>query len=320
MYSLSLMRMALELAQHNPVYQDVATKFFEHFLYIAAAMNDVGGNGIALWDAEDEFFYDVLHTPDGRTERMKVRSMVGLIPLFACEVLDPEQLAHVPDFRRRLEWFLAYRPDLHALVSRWQVGGRGERSLLALLRGHRMKRVLRRMLDETEFLAPWGVRSVSRWHAEHPYVLCTDDRCFSVGYEPAESRSGLFGGNSNWRGPIWFPVNALIVDSLRIFHRYYGDDFKVECPTGSGVLLTLDAIADELSRRLVSLFRRDGRGRRPVLGDDARLQDDPHFRDYIPFHEYFHGETGRGLGASHQTGWTGLVAEMLCRRAQAQSP
>jgi hypothetical protein len=314
MYSLSLMRMALELAQHNPVYQDVATKFFEHFLYIAAAMNHVGGDGIELWDENDEFFYDVLHWPDGRTESMKVRSMVGLIPLFACEVLDPEQLAHVPEFRRRLEWFLAYRPDLHALVSRWQVGGRGERSLLALLRGHRMKRVLRRMLDETEFLSPWGVRSVSRWHAAHLYVLCTDDRCFSVGYEPSESRSGLFGGNSNWRGPIWFPVNALIVDSLRIFHRYYGDDFKVECPTGSGVYLTLDAIADELSRRLVSLFRRDASGRRPVLGDDPRLQADPHFRDYIPFHEYFHGETGRGLGASHQTGWTGLVAEMLCRR------
>ena len=317
MYSLNLMRMALELAQHNPVYQDVATKFFEHFLYIAAAMNHVGGDGIELWDEEDEFFYDVLHRPDGRTERMKVRSMVGLIPLFAVEVLDPDLLDRVPEFRRRLEWFLAYRPDLHALVSRWQVGGRGERRLLALLRGHRMKRVLRRMLDETEFLSRYGVRALSRRHAEQPYVLCTGDRCFSVSYEPAESQSGLFGGNSNWRGPIWFPVNALIVDALRTFHRYYGDDFKVECPTGSGVYLTLDGIADELSRRLVSIFRLDSSGRRPVLGDDARLQNDPHFRDHIPFHEYFHGDSGRGVGASHQTGWTGLVAEMLCHGPKA---
>jgi len=313
MYSLNLMRMALELAQHNPVYQDVATKFFEHFLYIAAAMNDVGGNGIELWDAEDEFFYDVLHTPDGGTQRMKVRSMVGLIPLFAVEVLDPDLLDRVPEFRQRLEWFLSYRPDLHALVSRWQVGGRGERRLLALLRGHRMKRVLRRMLDETEFLSPYGVRALSRWHAEQPYVLCTGDRCFSVSYQPGESESGLFGGNSNWRGPIWFPVNALIVDSLRKFHGYYGDDFKVECPTGSGVFLTLEGIADELSRRLSSIFRRDASGRRPVFGDDPRLAADPHFRDHILFHEYFHGDSGRGVGASHQTGWTGLVADLLHR-------
>ena len=315
MYSLNLLRIALELARTNPVYEDVATKFFEHFLYIAAAMNNVGGHGIELWDEQDEFFYDVLHTPDDRMERMRVRSMVGLIPLFAVEVLEPDLLERVPDFRRRLEWFLQYRPDLHALVSRWQLAGRGERRLLSLLRGHRMKRVLCRMLDESEFLSPYGVRALSRWHAEHPYVLRVGDQTHSVSYQPGESSSGLFGGNSNWRGPIWFPVNCLIVHSLRKFHQYYGDDFKVECPTGSGTFLTLDQVADELARRLTSIFRRDEQGRRPVFGADARLQQDPRFSEHLLFYEYFHGDSGRGVGASHQTGWTGLVADLICRSA-----
>jgi hypothetical protein len=310
MFCLNLMQIALELARHNPVYQDVGTKFFEHFLYIAAALNDVGGSGIELWDPEDEFFYDVLHTPEGM-QRMKVRSMVGLIPLFAVEVLEPELLDEVPEFRQRLEWFLAYRPDLARLVSRWQSPGQGERRLLSLLRGHRMKRLLSRMLDETEFLSPYGVRALSRVHAERPYVLHVGGTTHTVSYEPGESGSNLFGGNSNWRGPVWFPVNGLIVYSLRKFHQYYGDDFRVECPTGSGRFLTLDQIADELSRRLVALFRRDGSGRRPVHGDDERLQHDPHFRDHLLFYEYFHGDTGRGVGASHQTGWTGLVAALL---------
>ncbi len=316
MYSLNMMRIALELAQHNSVYEDVASKFFEHFLYIAAAMNNVGGQGIELWDAEDEFFYDVLHTPDGGTRPLKVRSMVGLIPLFAVEVLDPDLLERVPDFRRRLEWFLEYRPDLHALVSRWQVAGRGERRLLSLLRGHRMKRVLRRMLDENEFFSPYGIRALSRWHAEHPYVLRVDHETFSVGYEPGESRSGMFGGNSNWRGPVWFPVNCLIVHALRKFHHYYSDDFRVECPTGSGRFLSLNEIADEISRRLGSVFERDPGGQRPVLGDDPRLQQDPHFRDHLLFYEHFHGDTGRGIGASHQTGWTGLVADLLRKKGE----
>ena len=313
MYSLNLMRIALELAKHNPVYEDVATKFFEHFLYIAAAMNDVGGTGIELWDPQDEFFYDVLHTPDDGMARMKVRSMVGLIPLFAVEVLEPDLLERVPDFRRRLEWFLEYRPDLHALVSRWQTAGSGERRLLSLLRGHRMKRVLRRMLDESEFLSPYGVRALSRWHGEHPYGLRVGDEWFSVGYQPGESESGLFGGNSNWRGPIWFPVNCLIVHSLRKFHQYYGDDFQLECPTGSGTFLTLDQIADELSRRLTSIFRRDVNGNRPVFGAEPRLARDPHFAEHVLFYEYFHGDSGRGVGASHQTGWTGLVADLMRR-------
>ncbi|HKQ62459.1 MAG TPA: hypothetical protein VJS92_14305 [Candidatus Polarisedimenticolaceae bacterium] len=316
MYCLHLMRIALELARTNPVYEDVATKFFEHFLYIAEAMNNVGGQGIELWDEEDEFFYDVLHRPDGDSVPLKVRSMVGLIPLFAVEVLDPDLLERVPDFRRRLEWFLGYRPDLARLVSRWQVPGRGDRRLLALLRGHRMKRVLRRMLDETEFLSDHGVRALSRAHRERPYEFVFGEQRFTVNYQPGESESGLFGGNSNWRGPVWFPVNCLIIESLRQFHRYYGDDFKVECPTGSGTFLTLDQVADELARRLTALFRRGADGRRPVFGDDARLQHDPHFRDHLLFYEYFHGDTGRGVGASHQTGWTGGVAELIAQLAR----
>jgi len=315
MYSLNLMRMALELARHDAVYEDIATKFFEHFLYIAAAMTNLGGEGIDLWDEQDEFFYDVLHTPDGGSRKMRVRSMVGLIPLYAVEVLEPELLERVPGFRERLEWFLNYRPDLARLVSRWQESGGGDRRLLSLLRGHRMKRLLSRMLDETEFLSPYGVRALSRVHEQHPYELRVGDRSYSVSYQPAESETGLFGGNSNWRGPIWFPVNYLIVDAIRGFHRYYGDDFRIECPTGSGRLVSLEQAAEELESRLIALFLPDATGRRPALGASPRLQNDLHFRDYPLFHEYFHGNTGAGIGASHQTGWTGLVAELLHRRS-----
>ena len=236
MYSLNLMRIALELAQHNHVYEDIATKFFEHFLHIAEAMTKVGEDEIGLWDDEDKFYYDVLHLPNGHTERLKVRSMVGLIPLFAVETLDPEMLEKLPDFTRRMEWFLNYRPDLASLVSHWEVEGKGQRRLLSLLRGHRMKRLLKRMLDETEFLSDYGVRALSRYHAEHPYVFRVNGTELSVSYQPGESDTGLFGGNSNWRGPVWFPVNYLIIESLQKFHYYYGDDFKVECPTGSGRL------------------------------------------------------------------------------------
>src|SRR5919199_25880 len=313
MFCLNLMTIALELAVENHVYEDIATKFFEHFLYIAEAMNNIGGEGISLWDDEDEFFYDVLHRPDDTHERLKVRSMVGLIPLFAVTTIEPALLEQVPDFRKRLEWFLEHRPQLASLVSRWQEPGMGERRLLALLRGHRMKRVLKRMLDETEFLSPYGIRAISRYHAEHPYVLDVDGMHYTVEYLPAESNSGLFGGNSNWRGPIWFPVNYLIIEALQQFHHYYSDDFKVECPTGSGQYLTLDEIADELSRRLTSIFLRDGAGRRPVFGGQAKLQHDPYWRDNILFHEYFHGDNGAGIGASHQTGWTGLVAKLIQR-------
>jgi hypothetical protein len=316
MYSLNLMRIALELAQTNHVYEDIATKFFEHFLHIAEAMGGMGGERVELWDEEDQFFYDVLHLPDSRQMKLKVRSMVGLIPLFAVETLEPELLARVPEFKRRLEWFLDYRPDLALLVSHWNVEGRGQRRLLSLLRGHRMKRLLRRMLDETEFLSEYGIRALSKVHAEQPYLLRVDGAEFSVAYRPAESDSGLFGGNSNWRGPIWFPVNFLLIESLQKFHHYYGDDFRIECPVGSGRFVTLEEAADELSRRLTRLFLRGPDGRRPVFGDDERLQRDEHFRDYVLFHEYFHGDTGRGVGASHQTGWTGVVAKLLMPRAR----
>jgi len=314
MYSLNLMRMALELARGNRVYEDVATKFFEHFLYIASALTNLGGEGIDLWDDQDEFFYDVLHLPDGSSRRMKVRSMVGLIPMFAVEILDPELLEAVPDFRRRMEWFLDYRPDLARLVSRWHEPGRGQTRLLSLLRGHRMKCLLKRMLDETEFLAPHGVRALSRHHLQHPYEIDVNGQRFSVSYQPGESETGLFGGNSNWRGPIWFPVNHLLIESVRRFHDYYGPEFRVECPTGSGNRISLLEVAEELERRLTSLFLPGSDGRRPALGPHPRMQDDPHFRDLLLFHEYFHGETGAGIGASHQTGWTGLVAELLQRR------
>jgi hypothetical protein len=311
MYALNLMRIALELARHNRTYEDLATKFFEHFLHIAAAMTDMGEHGIGLWDEEDQFFYDVLHLPDGTLKPMKVRSIVGLIPLFAVEVLEPELLEELPEFARRLDWFLRYRPDLARLVSHWDEPGRGKRRLLSLLRGHRMKRLLTRMLDEGEFFSDFGVRALSRHHADEPYVFHVNGDALTVRYQPAESDSGLFGGNSNWRGPIWFPINYLLVESLQKFHRYYGDEFRVECPTGSGRLASIDDVASELSRRLVSIFLAGADGRRPVFGHQPLLQTDPHFRDHLQFYEYFHGDTGRGVGAAHQTGWTGLVASLI---------
>jgi hypothetical protein len=245
---------------------------------------------------------------------LKVRSMVGLIPLFAVEVLEPELLERVPEFAKRLEWFLAYRPDLARLVSHWSEEGRGHRRLLSLLRGHRMKRLLKRLLDETEFLSPYGVRALSRVHEEIPYIYRHDNMDLTVRYRPAESDSGLFGGNSNWRGPIWFPVNFLIIESLQKFHHYFGNDFRVECPTGSGRFITINEVANELATRLTRIFLADEQGNRPVFAHHLRLQQDPHFRDHVLFYEYFHGDTGRGVGASHQTGWTGLVAKLLMPR------
>jgi hypothetical protein len=321
MYCLNLMTISLELARHNHVYEDIATKFFEHFLGIAEAMTNIGDAGVGLWDEQDQFFYDVLNLPDGRIAPLKVRSMVGLIPLFAVETLDPETLEELPDFTRRLKWYLKYRPDLCALVSRWEQPGLGERRLLSLLRGHRMKALLRRMLDETEFLSDYGVRALSKVHEQQPYVYHLNGDSLVVRYQPAESDSGLFGGNSNWRGPIWFPVNYLLIESLQKFHHYYGDDFKVECPTGSGNFLTIEQVAEELSRRLTRIFLRDEEGRRAVFGDHPKLQQDPHFRDHLLFYEYFHGDTARGVGAAHQTGWTGLVAKLLKpRRREADLP
>ncbi len=311
MYCLNLLHISLELARHNQVYEDIATKFFEHFLNIAAAINGVEDSALGLWDNEDEFYYDHLCLADGCNLPVKVRSMVGLIPLFAVEVLDPALLKELPGFTSRMECYLNARPDLAKLVSRWQEGGKGERHLLSLLRGHRMKCLLRRMLDETEFLSDHGVRALSKVHEEKPYRLECGGLMHEVKYWPAESLTGLFGGNSNWRGPVWMPVNYLLIESLQKFHHYYGDHFKVECPTGSGNFMTLNDVANELSQRLSRLFLKGKDGQRPVLKYHPKLATDPHFKDYVLFHEYFHGDTGRGVGASHQTGWNGLVAKLL---------
>ena len=311
MYCLNMLMIALELARENRVYEDVATKFFEHFLYIAGALNNIGGDGISLWDEEDQFFYDVLHMPDDSRVPLKVRSLVAFIPLLAVETIEPDLLDALPDFKARLEWFLEHRPNLAKLVSRWHEPGMEDRRLLALVRGHRMKRLLKRMLDPEEFLSDYGIRAISKYHAEHPYDYRTHGMDYVVSYEPGESSTGLFGGNSNWRGPIWFPINFLLIETLQKFHHYYGDDFLVECPTGSDQKLTLWQIADMLSCRLTHIFQRGDDGRRPVFGANETFQSNPHWRDYPLFHEYFHGDTGRGVGASHQTGWTALVAKLL---------
>jgi hypothetical protein len=310
-YSLQMMQMALELAAENNVYEDLATKFFEHFLYIGGALNDVGGSGISLWDDEDSFFYDVIHMPDDSKIQLKVRSLVGLIPLLAVETLEPDLLERMPKFATRLRWFLRNRPELASLVASWEDPGVGQRRLLALVHGHRMKLLLHRMLDEAEFLSPHGIRALSRYHLDHPYTLDFEDGHHEVRYEPAESRSGLFGGNSNWRGPVWFPINYLLVEALQKYHHYYGDDFTVETPTGSGTHRTLRGVSDDLARRLAGLFVRDEAGRRPVFGADERAQTDPNWRNHVLFYEYFNGDTGAGVGASHQTGWTALVAKLL---------
>jgi hypothetical protein len=311
MYALNLMRIALELSIANPVYQDMANKFFEHFLHIAGAMASIGSGTDGLWDNEDEFFYDTIRLPGQAGIRMKIRSMVGLIPLFAVEIIDDQIMQLLPEFAKRLNYLLEKRPDLAALVSRWHEKGSEQKHLLSLLRGHRIKRLLCRMLDETEFLSDYGVRSVSKYHEAHPFELKVDGRVLTIKYTPAESDSSLFGGNSNWRGPIWMPPNFLIIESLQRFHIYYGDDFKIEYPTGSGKLLTLSEISSELTKRLSAIFLRNANGVRPVFGENEKMQNDPHFRDYIHFHEYFNGDTGKGLGASHQTGWTGLIGKLL---------
>ena len=309
MYCLNLFAMALELARENASYQDVANKFFEHFLHIARAMNDTSGDSVALWDETDGFYYDVLHLPNGRRVPMKVRSMVGLIPLFAVETLDRSLLERFPAFTKRMSWFVENRPELGRyanMVDR----GHSDRLMLSLLSRERLVRILERMLDEREFLSPFGVRALSRVHADEPFELFIDGTTHRVSYEPGESSSGIFGGNSNWRGPVWFPVNFLILESLQKYHRFFGDDLLVECPTGSGVRMNLWQVASEISRRLVSIFLRDESGRRPADGR-MPLANDPHFREAVTFYEFFHGDTGQGLGASHQTGWTALVAKLL---------
>jgi len=316
MFSLNMMRIALELAMENHVYENIATKFFEHFLGIAAAMNNLGGKGIGLWNEEDEFYYDVLHTPGGRYLPLKVRSLVGLMPLLAVETVQWQLIESLPGFKARLEWYLSNRPDLCSLISRWQEPGAGERRLIALTRGHRMKCLLRRMLDPEEFLSDYGVRSVSKYHKAHPYVLTVRGEEKVVNYEPAESQTNLFGGNSNWRGPVWFPINYLLIESLQQFHHYYGDDFQVECPTGSGRLMHLSEIANDLSNRLIKLWSRDEKGERAFERASGRSSNGTQDRHRYLFHEYFHGDTGAGLGASHQTGWTGLIAKLIQQQGE----
>jgi hypothetical protein len=310
MFALNMMRIALELTQTRPIYQAMATKFFEHFLAIAEAMTRQSGSR-GLWDENSRFYHNVLQRPDGSAIPLRIFSMVGLIPLFAVEVLEPELLERAPEFAVRLQWVLQHRPDLAALVSHWEVEGKGQRRLLSLLRGSRMKAILRRMLDEAAFLSPYGVRSTSRMHLDDPFMLDLDGQHFEMRYVPGDSNSRQFGGNSNWRGPIWMPVNYLIIEALRGFYKYYGDEFRLEYPTGSGTLCSLNDIADALSARLCRLFLRDPNGRRPALGDVALYQNDPHFRDHLLFHEFFHGDDGSGLGAAHQTGWTALIALLL---------
>ena len=311
MYCLNMLAMALELAHEDRAYEDVASKFFEHFVYIARATHNRGGEGISLWNEADGFFYDVLHLPDGRLQALTVRSMVGLIPLFAVETIEPEMLRKLPAFARRMQWFIDNRPEFAEHVEMVEVPGRGTRRLLSIVTREQLPRVLRFMLDEQEFLSDHGIRSLSRVHLARPYVLDADGVQSRVSYEPAESTSGIFGGNSNWRGPVWFPVNHLIIESLQKLDYFFGDALKVECPTGSDQMMTLWDVSLDLSRRLSGLFMRDPAGRRPAHGEIARFQADPHWRDLVLFYEYFHGDTGAGLGASHQTGWTGLVAKLI---------
>jgi hypothetical protein len=310
-YCATMLSMALELAHGDPAYEDVASKFFEHFVSIADAMNSLGGTG--LWDEADGFYYDQLQV-DGHSHRLKIRSIVGVIPLFAVEVLEDELLHELPGFRKRMEWFLANRQDLSRHISYLEHehdGGTHGHRLLAIPSQDRLERVLRYVLDENEFLSPHGVRALSRVHAERPFVCQIGGAEQRVDYVPAESTIGLFGGNSNWRGPVWFPVNYLLVEALERYHHFYGDDFRVECPTDSGCWMTLDKVAAEIARRLSMLFLPDATGRRPCHADDPRFAHDPHWRNLVLFHEYFHGDNGRGVGASHQTGWTALVTRLL---------
>ncbi|BAZ40473.1 hypothetical protein NIES4101_64340 [Calothrix sp. NIES-4101] len=317
MYCLNMLTIALELAKTNPVYEDIATKFFEHFLYIADAMNHIGEGEDTLWNESDGFFYDVLHLSD-RQITLKVRSMVGLIPLFAVETIEPEILNILPDFKVRLEWFIKNRPDLRQNVACMESKGVGARRLLAIVSRDKLKLILQKMLDESEFFGDYGIRALSRVHAEHPYNFNINGSQFIVNYEPAESSSDLFGGNSNWRGPVWFPVNFLLIESLQKFHYYLGNDFQVECPTGSGKMMTLWEVAGELSQRLTKIFLRDDSGKRPIYGGTETFQNDPNWQDLILFYEYFHGDNGAGIGASHQTGWTGLVAKLIQQFAEYQ--
>jgi hypothetical protein len=320
-YSLNMLAIAIELARHDPVYEHLANKFFEHFLYIADAMNaQREGDDVGLWDPQDEFYYDQLYLPTGERIPLKVRSGVGVIPIYAVETLDPDTLEHLPLLKRRVEWFIANRPELAENVARIEIGGMRQRRLLAIVNPDRLRRILRRLFSEDEFLSRYGMRALSKFHKANPFLLNVGGAEFRVDYEPAESTSGLFGGNSNWRGPIWFPLNYLLIESLQKFHYYLGDDYTIEFPTGSGEMLTLWQISQRLSRRLIELFRAGDDGTRPFQRATSALERDVHWRDQILFHEYFHGDTGQGLGASHQTGWTALVAKLIQQVTEYESP
>lgn len=314
MYALNMLHIALELSVYNNTYIEMTTKFFEHFLYIAGAMASMGENNQGLWDDEDEFFYDQVRMPDNSVTKIKVKSIVGLIPLFAVEVITKDTLDKNPIFAERMEWFLNHRPDLARLVSRWYEGGSEDKHLLSLLRGHRMKRLLSRALDETEFLSSHGIRSLSKKYENNPYYINGESPVDAIHYLPGESDSAMYGGNSNWRGPIWFPMNFLIIESLRKFHFFYTDDFRIEYPTASGKYFSLKEVGTELAGRLLSIFMKDKDGKRPLYGTNQKLQTDPNFNQYFLFHEYFHGDNGKGLGASHQTGWSGLVANLVAMK------
>jgi hypothetical protein len=311
MYSLNLLAIAMELAKEDPAYEDVASKFWEHFLFIANAMTHLGDDGFGMWDQADGFFYDVLRLPNDGHVVLKIRSMVGLIPLFAAETLEPGLMDKLSGFKRRMDWFIQNRKDLACNVASMKVKGQKERRLLAIVNGDQLRSILRYLLDENEFFSPYGIRALSRVHKDHPFILEAGGNQYRVDYEPGESTTGLFGGNSNWRGPVWFPVNYLLIEALQKFHYYYGSDFKVECPTGSGKYLTLWEVAAELSRRLTRLFLPDEHGNRPAHGGAQQYRNDPNWKDLVLFYEYFHGDTGAGLGASHQTGWTGLVGKLM---------
>jgi hypothetical protein len=311
MFCLNMLRMSVELSERDPVYVDMTIKFLDHFLYIARAMTDMGKEGIGLWNDEDNFFYDALWMPSGEKVPLRLRSVVGLIPLFAVGIVEQEVIDKLPELWSKFELYRERRSDLVKLVSRWNEGGVKGRRLFSLVRVFRMTRLLHRMLDESEFLSPYGVRALSRSYLDQPYDFECDGVHYRVTYEPGESDGALFGGNSNWRGPVWMPINYLLIENLRRFYQFYGDGLTLECPTGSGTMMSLDEIADELCRRILGIFLRGPDGRRPVFGPYEKFQVDPHFKDYILFHEYFHGDNGRGCGASHQTGWTGLIANLI---------
>ncbi len=310
-FARSMLSIALELAEQNPIYEDMASKFWEHFVYIANSMNSLSDPKKSLWHEEDGFFYDHLTKPSGETIPIRARTMVGFVPLFGATVVDANSCQQHPAFNRRRQWFIEHRPDLVESVGPMVTPGAHNTLILGLVRTDQLRRMLAYMLDEREFLSPYGIRAVSRYHLDHPLVMQLDGQEYRLDYEPAESTTDLFGGNSNWRGPIWMPVNFLVIQALREYHLYYGNSFQIECPTGSGHMMTLEQVAKELARRLAHIFLRGADGKRPVFGDYPLYNDDPYWRDFIPFYEYFDGDNGRGCGASHQTGWTGLIAQIL---------